>query len=264
MQVLQRLAGLLPMKQEFYVEHEGILLHMKLDLPDERKEYYPLLLLIHGFTGHMEERHLLGVRDTAVEEGYACLRAELYGHGESGGSFADHDLNKWLAEVVFIIDQLKAVSWIDKLILSGHSQGGLLCVLAAGKRPEALDALMPLSPAVNIPDFARSGNFLGNHFDPDDPPEVMGVWDDGILKSNYFFVAKDIYPEEYIPLYHGPVLIVHGNADETIDVAVGRRTADLYENCTFVEVNDDTHCFDRHLENCLLAVRSFLKEQTTK
>ncbi len=38
--------------KEFYIEDKGITLDIKLDMPGERKSY-PLLLLFHGFTGHM-------------------------------------------------------------------------------------------------------------------------------------------------------------------------------------------------------------------
>ena len=56
--------------REFYIEHDSIPLHAKLDFPqtgsfcasgEERGERCPLVILLHGYTGHMEERHILGV-----------------------------------------------------------------------------------------------------------------------------------------------------------------------------------------------------------
>lgn len=70
-----------------YLQHEGIRLHAKLELPDNEAEKQPLVILVHGFTGHMEERHILAVARTLQEIGYGVLRLELYGHGQSGGSF---------------------------------------------------------------------------------------------------------------------------------------------------------------------------------
>ena len=49
------------------------------------------MILLHGLTGHMEERHILAVRDTCLAHGFSVLRADLYGHGASGGAFRDHD-----------------------------------------------------------------------------------------------------------------------------------------------------------------------------
>ena len=75
--------------REYCLQDDGISIHAKLDFPQDREDKkLPLLILIHGFTGHMEEEHLLAVVRAANEAGFAVLRAEMYGHGESGGSFA--------------------------------------------------------------------------------------------------------------------------------------------------------------------------------
>ena len=46
--------------KEFYIEDDRIRLHAKLELP-EGKERCPLVILVHGFTGDMEEPHIVGV-----------------------------------------------------------------------------------------------------------------------------------------------------------------------------------------------------------
>ena len=83
--------------KEFYINDDGIRLHAKLDMPKEEKEKYPLVIIIHGFTGHMEERHIVAVQQTLNNAGYATLRAEMYGHGKSDGQFKDHTLLKWIS-----------------------------------------------------------------------------------------------------------------------------------------------------------------------
>ena len=45
--------------KEFYIDSDGIRLHAKLDRVNEN-EQGPLCILIHGFTGHMEEEHIYG------------------------------------------------------------------------------------------------------------------------------------------------------------------------------------------------------------
>lgn len=66
--------------REFYINDDGIKLHAKLDFPAEEKDKYPLVIVIHGFTGHMEEEHIVGVSRAMNEIGFATLRAEMYGH----------------------------------------------------------------------------------------------------------------------------------------------------------------------------------------
>ena len=45
--------------KEFYIDGDGTRLHAKLDIP-EGVTKGPLCILIHGFTGHMEEEHIIG------------------------------------------------------------------------------------------------------------------------------------------------------------------------------------------------------------
>ena len=79
--------------QELYLNDDGVRLHAKLDRP-EGLEKCPLCIVLHGLTGHMEETHIRAVAAAMNDLGIATLRVELYGHGQSGGSFEDHDLAK--------------------------------------------------------------------------------------------------------------------------------------------------------------------------
>ncbi|MBR0137364.1 MAG: alpha/beta hydrolase, partial [Erysipelotrichaceae bacterium] len=114
--------------QEFYINDDGIRLHAKLDKP-EKPEKCPLCLMIHGFTGHMEEPHILAACKTLNEEGIATLRVEMYGHGKSNGKFEDHNLFKWINNALAAVDYAKKLEWVTDLMISGHSQGGLLTIL---------------------------------------------------------------------------------------------------------------------------------------
>ena len=90
--------------REFTIDKDGFAIHAKLDFPKEQQEKMPLVILTHGLTGHMEEWHLLCIRDSIVKCGYACLRVELYGHGETDGAFYNHNLMEWVSELVYVID----------------------------------------------------------------------------------------------------------------------------------------------------------------
>ena len=85
--------------KEFYITDDRIRLHAKLETPDGR-EKCPLILLFHGFTGDMEEAHIVGVKDAMLESGCAVLIVELYGHGKSEGEFKDHTLFKWFSNAM--------------------------------------------------------------------------------------------------------------------------------------------------------------------
>ena len=117
--------------KEFYITDDGIQLHAKLDMPEE-KEKCPLVIVFHGLTGNMEERHITAVSSAMNEIGFATLRVELYGHGKSGGTFEQHNLMKWINNAMTVTDYAKTLDFVTDLYICGHSQGGLLTMLAAG------------------------------------------------------------------------------------------------------------------------------------
>lgn len=242
--------------REFYIEDIGIKLHAKLDMP-EKKEKCPLILIIHGFTGHMEETHIVAAAEAAVEVGFAALRVEMYGHGMSGGKFEDHNLFKWISNVLAAIDYAKSLDFVTDLYITGHSQGGLLAILAAGLRPKTFKALIPLSPALCIPDTARKGSLLGREFDVDNVPDELDLGDRK-LKGDYLGIAQMIHAEELIRKYHGPVLLIHGDADDAVPVEYSIEAAKLYDHAKLVIIPGDTHCYDHHLDQVIAAFKEFL------
>ncbi len=242
--------------QEFFIPSDGIKLHAKLDMP-EGVSKCPLAIVIHGFTGHMEERHIIAVSEAMNQVGVATLRVEMYGHGQSGGKFEDHTLYKWATGALDAVDYAKTLDFVTDLYLCGHSQGGLLTMLVGGMKCDDFKAIIPLSPAWMIPDGARQGGLLGQGFDPEHIPDMLESGDRR-LNGNYIRVAQTIHVEDEIKRYPGPVLIVQGDADEAVPLEYARRAAELYANAKLVVVPGDTHCFDRHLEMMTDAVRDFL------
>lgn len=256
--------------KEFKIPNDGLNIHCKLERPSSvgsDDEKGPLAILVHGFTGHMEEDHILGVRDEFLDNGFSVLRADMYGHGKSDGEFKDHTLIKWIDQMLAVVDYAAALPFVTDLYLAGHSQGGLLTIIVGALEHDRFAGIMPLSPAISIPVDANKGNTLGGEFDPVHiPDEVKRVVTPGvdvdpttlILKGNYFRVAQLIPTEECIKRYRGPVLIVHGDADEAIPVQFAYDAAKQYSDCTLEIIKDSDHCYNGHLEEVKAAIRRFL------
>ena len=87
-----------------YIIDDGIRLNAVLDMPSGKAEKCPLVIVIHGFTGHSEERHITAAAKTMNDLGYATLRADMYGHGTSDGEFGKHTLFKWMTNAMTLID----------------------------------------------------------------------------------------------------------------------------------------------------------------
>lgn len=241
--------------KEFFIDSDGTRLHAKLDRP-EGAEKGPLCILIHGFTGHMEEDHIKAAQKAMNNAGVSVLRVEMYGHGGSDGEFKDHTLYKWVTNALAAVKYAKSLDFVTDLYLSGHSQGGLLTMLVGGMCPDDFKALLPLSPAWMIPEIAREGNVLGTSFDPKHIPDMItsGSWE---LSGDYIRVAQTIHVEDEIERFEGPVLIIHGDADETVPFSYAEKAAKLYKNAELVPIHGDDHCFTKHLNEMADAVRAF-------
>ena len=244
-----------------YIMDDGIRLNAKLDMPVDYREGQrcPLVVVIHGFTGHIEETHIVAVSKGINAAGFATLRVDMYGHGQSDGAFRNHTLFKWMTNALTVIDYARGLDFVTDIYLCGHSQGGLLVMLAAAMKHDVIKGLIPLSPACMIPEIARSGELLGLSFDPNHIPEVLNSWDGRELDGNYARVAQTIRVEDAIERYRGPVLIVHGDADESVPVQYGIRAAEAYANGRLVLISGDDHCYNRHLDQVVDAVTDWLK-----
>ena len=237
---------------------DGIRLNAQLDMPRGAGEKCPLVIVVHGFTGNMEERHILAISGMLNEIGFATLRADMYGHGKSGGEFHNHTLYKWLSNLLTLIDYARSLDFVTDLYLCGHSQGGLAVILAAALKHDVIRGLIPLSPATMIPEYARRGEMLGVVFDPDHIPEEIRSPRDWVLGGNYLRVAQTIRVEDAIDRYTGPVLLVHGDADESVPMQCSVDAAARYQNAELAIIKGDTHCYDFHLDEAVAAVRAWM------
>ena len=113
-----------------YITDDGIRLNAKLEFPDNHPDKCPLVIVIHGFTGHMEEPHIAGV----------------------SRAFKDHTLHKWMSNALTVIDFARKLVFVTDIYLCGHSQGGLLVKLVAAMKQDVIKAIIPISPAWMIPE----------------------------------------------------------------------------------------------------------------
>ena len=248
-----------------YIIDDGIRLNATIDMPEGNPSKCPLAIIIHGFTGNSEERHILAVSEMLNGIGLATLRVDMYGHGKSDGKFRDHTLFKWMNNAMAVIDYALTLDFVTDLYLLGHSQGGLTAILTAALEHDRIKALVPMSPATMIPDGARMGNILGMEFNPQRmPDEVFLDHKEMTLGCNYVRVAQTIHVEEAIDRYTGPVLLVHGDEDMTVPVSCSIEAAKRYRNADLVIVHGDDHCYNYHLDQVVDAIKSWMLRQLDK
>lgn len=256
-------------EKEFDIDKDGFRIHAKLAIPSDRTvekmmqpgaERLPLVIVVHGLTGHMEERHIAAVAQAVLQTGAAALRVELYGHGKTDGDFLNHNLLEWVGELLYIIDYARSLPFAGSLYLTGHSQGGLAVMLAAALKEDQLKAIIPLSPAIMIRDACRKGEVFAEKFDPALIPDRVKITEGKYVTGNYVRTGRVLPIEQAIDGFRKPVLIIHGTEDETVPYGYAEDAARRYHHARLVPVPGDDHCYDRHLEVVTDAVKAFLRE----
>ncbi len=235
---------------------DGIQLNAVLEKP-EGVDFCPLVILLHGFTSAMDRPHNLLAAAAMRDAGFATLRFDLYGHGTSGGEFRKHTIWKWISNTMAVIDHCLELGYTE-VYLSGHSQGGLVAALVAGMETDRIRGLILRAPAFMIPQCARDGNLLGQRIDPDHIPDSLPTIKGLTLDGNYVRVAQTIRVEDAADRFRNPILILHGDEDDTVPLADSHRMAQLYRNCELTVIAGETHHFDRHPDQMQEAIRTWL------
>jgi pimeloyl-ACP methyl ester carboxylesterase len=135
----------------------------------------PGLFWLGGFNSDMRGTKALALDAWAAEKNRACVRFDYSGHGESGGSFAEGTIGRWLEESVAVFEQFCA----GPQVVIGSSMGGWMALLLArelvrrGESRASLAGLVLIAPA---PDFTEQ--LMWNGFSPEVRHEIesKGVW----------------------------------------------------------------------------------------
>ena len=194
----------------------------------ERKGPYPVVCICHGIpAGTPEEEDNGGYPELAermCREGFAVFIFNFRGTGESGGNF---DLAGWARDLEASIDYLWELSELDRAHLSllGFSGGAAIAIYVAANDERVSCVAACACPAEFI--------FLGG---VDEPQKVVDYFRGiGIIRDEGFPASverwlngfNEIRPIDCVAgIAPRPMLLVHGNKDETVDVGHARG---LYE-----------------------------------
>src|SRR6476659_9926132 len=118
----------------------------------ERKGANPGLFWLGGFKSDMNGTKAEALDHWAGKEGRACLRFDYSGHGESGGSFAEGTIGRWLEESGIVFQECCQ----GPQVAIGSSMGGWIALLLAqqwarqGGAGPTLAGLVLIAPAVDF------------------------------------------------------------------------------------------------------------------
>ena len=254
-----------------------------------------LVILMHGVMSNKNIVPIPRIAGKLVKAGYAVLRFDFNGQGKSEGDVLSCTVPSEIDDAMAVYEYACTLPFVDKIVLAGHSQGGAVAGMLAGRLSSGVggaevdgvvgggavaggavaggdvaggtvvggavrrapDALVLLAPGGAIKDFALEGSFLGVHCDPVNPPDYVQVYWYKFSKE-YILTAQKLQIYEESAPYSGPVLVLHGTADKVIPLKYSALYNVIYPSCEYVEIPGELHLLTNHPREVDSAIISFL------
>jgi putative redox protein len=235
-------------------------------MPDACDRTFPAVCLCHGIPAvPYDPNEKGGYPEMAArfsQAGFVALAFNFRGAGPSQGNI---DMIGWTHDLVAALDFLEMLPEVDKkrICLLGSSGGAAVSVYLAARDPRVYAVATLACPAEF--DFMASGftsesliksfRDIGIIKDPDFPPSV-DKWLEGF---------KTVNPIEYIDkIAPRPLLLIHGDKDETVPVSHAGRLYDKAREPKEMTILSGAGHRLRHDERAIKVALDWLTENVKK
>jgi uncharacterized protein len=190
----------------------------------------PVVILFHGFTGSRDELAVANTKDGVFSRtaralaaaGYASLRIDFRGSGQSDGTFADTTFEGQVADGLEAVKLMSADARVKgtDLAIIGWSQGGLVATAVAGR--SGTPDVVALWEAVATPKDTFGGLLGKDTLEKgaktgDTPLKIKLPWGAEIeLKQGFFDGVSKFDPPTELSHYKGPLFVTKGTEDTTV------------------------------------------------
>lgn len=183
------------------------------------------VLIIHGFKGFSSQRHLQGVSDSLVKQGFLTLRPDLTcDPGRSYLDFADMTYAQELCDVEDVLNFLLKINEVDakRVGLAGHSLAGMIAGEVASKRGE-IKALSILSGVYSF-EFIAEHIFRKPHEKAKKEFNQKGwtsVWSKELetrlkIKRQFYVDVVERTADDFAKNIKCPTLVISSGRDESV------------------------------------------------
>lgn len=229
-------------------------------------EKIPVAIVMHGFTGNKNSTLLQDISEELQKRGIASVRFDFNGHGQSEGKFEDMTVPNEIDDALKVYSYVRSLPWAGPIALVGHSQGGVVACMTAGKlTADSVKAVVLLAPAAVLREDAIRGNTQGVLYDPLDPPEKVKMpGRDLYLGADYIRTAFSLPIYETAAQYHGPALMLHGNADHIVPYTYSERYHHVWPQSKLVVLEHFDHGFSQNQRLAAEIAADFLADELKK
>jgi uncharacterized protein len=171
----------------------------------------PAVVILHGFVGSKDNPHRMFVKlaQRLAESGYAALRIDFRGCGDSEGESEDRTGESDISDARKALDFLEAQPGIrgDQLGIIGLSWGGAVAAYVAGNDQRIRNAVL-----WNTPDKARRWDAPYREING---KQVIEVWGN-LVSRELHEAACTLNPIDEVVKSRAKILIVQSTEDEEV------------------------------------------------
>lgn len=239
----------------------------KITLPegfDTTANQCPMVILMHGIFSSKDYGPMPQLARGLAEVGIASIRFDFDGHGRSEGRKQDMTIEKELADARAVWDYVQGLSYVNGVGLLGHSQGGVIASMAAGRlatESTAPSGVVLIAPGSVIKEACQGGKFFNATFDPKDPPEYIRCWGIYKLGREYLVTTQQLDIYGTAAAYQGPVLLLHGDRDGIVPMWCSDRYLEANgAHATLKVVEGENHTITRRRKQVIAETVEFFKK----
>ena len=230
---------------------------------DTAKNRCPMVVLMHGIFSSKDYGPMPQLAKGLAEAGIASIRFDFDGHGKSEGRKQDMTIGKELADARAIWNYVQGLPYVSKVGLLGHSQGGVIASMTAGRLAAenyAPTGLVLLAPGSVIKEACQGGKFFNARFDPKNPPEYIRCWGMYRLGREYLVTTQQLDIYGTAASYTGSVLLLHGDRDGIVPLWCSERFLQTYgDHATLQVVEGENHTITRRRNKVIALTVDFFK-----
>ena len=228
----------------------------------------PMVIMMHGFGGNKggnAQRPSMfdKIADKLEAQGIATIRFDFFGHGESEGEFWQHTVPIEIEDALKVYEYVRDLRYVSTVSVLGHSQGGVVASMVAGKLGAEIKCAVLMAPAAVLRDDAIRGSTMGAQYDPlnleGDYIEMFGGR--AKLGTEYIRTAFSLPIYETAANFKGALCVIHGTGDRTVPYTYGIRYADQSPNAELYILPGEDHGFNKDLERATDIAVEFITRQ---
>lgn len=195
----------------------------------------PLVVLVHGLTGHMDEYIHLCLARRLHAAGYPVIRFNQYGDEERARRFHTTTIREHVADTEAVVRYAHRQGF-SRVVLAGHSLGAPVAIAAAGASIQGVILIDPTGrPTDRIKEWEARDSECGVAFLD---------WSRRIILGERWIADAKSFPDSYKQFAHlaCPVQIIAAEKGQKISFCVRYHEAHP-EHPEIQVVPNATHCF---------------------